>query len=270
MHSGRGRNHESTGAAHSRNTRPEVDRRAVIGPHQHASGVARRHACLVERFSKIHRVGCCAARQYSRWCWSGSRCCRAVILGRAADSPPAPPPLPTQERSGNRVPTASGSIPARRPTLGGNPVSVDVAPFFTDPDGDTLKYSATSSNPRGHERWRLGKQTRRAHVGVWTNGIRPLPSPSMIPRRALTPIAPTSTDAWPNCGVPSLWRRRPSLVPGATALPLERSSPTSASDPRSRRPNTAAFLIHIKEPCATAMLQSYQYLSAQQSRRTLP
>ena len=45
----------------------------------------------------------------------------------------------------NRAPRATGSIPAQTLTAGGGSVSVDVAPYFTDPDGDALTYSARSS-----------------------------------------------------------------------------------------------------------------------------
>ena len=45
----------------------------------------------------------------------------------------------------NRPPRASGSIPARTLTVGSGAVSVNVAPYFTDPDGDALTYSAGSN-----------------------------------------------------------------------------------------------------------------------------
>ena len=50
---------------------------------------------------------------------------------------PAPAP--------NRAPLASGSIPALTVTVG-ETVTVNVAGYFTDPDGDALTFSATSSN----------------------------------------------------------------------------------------------------------------------------
>ena len=46
----------------------------------------------------------------------------------------------------NRSPRAVGAIRAR-PVRAGASVSVDVAPYFDDPDGDTLTYAATSSAP---------------------------------------------------------------------------------------------------------------------------
>ena len=45
----------------------------------------------------------------------------------------------------NRPPRAVGSIPARTLTVGSAAVSVNVAPYFTDPDGDALTYSASSN-----------------------------------------------------------------------------------------------------------------------------
>ena len=45
----------------------------------------------------------------------------------------------------NRAPVATGSVPAQSLTAGQS-VQVDVAPFFSDPDGDALTYSASSSN----------------------------------------------------------------------------------------------------------------------------
>ena len=45
----------------------------------------------------------------------------------------------------NRPPRARGSIPAQTLTAGGSAASVNVAAYFTDPDGDTLTYAARSS-----------------------------------------------------------------------------------------------------------------------------
>ena len=45
----------------------------------------------------------------------------------------------------NRAPRATGSIAARTLSVGGRPSSVNVARYFTDPDGDALTYSASSS-----------------------------------------------------------------------------------------------------------------------------
>ena len=46
----------------------------------------------------------------------------------------------------NRAPVAVGTIPPVTPTAGGNPTSVNVSSNFSDPDGDTLSYTAVSSN----------------------------------------------------------------------------------------------------------------------------
>ena len=48
---------------------------------------------------------------------------------------------------GNRAPRANGSIPAQTLTVGGGSATVDVAPYFTDPDGDRLTYTASSNRP---------------------------------------------------------------------------------------------------------------------------
>ena len=45
----------------------------------------------------------------------------------------------------NRGPASVGTIPAQSVVLG-QTVTVDVAPFFNDPDGETLSYTAASSN----------------------------------------------------------------------------------------------------------------------------
>ena len=47
----------------------------------------------------------------------------------------------------NRVPEAVGTIPSQTLTEGGNTISLDVAPYFSDPDGDALTYTAESGNP---------------------------------------------------------------------------------------------------------------------------
>ena len=45
----------------------------------------------------------------------------------------------------NQAPRATGSIPAQTLAVGGRPASVNVARYFTDPDGDALTYAARSS-----------------------------------------------------------------------------------------------------------------------------
>ena len=57
-------------------------------------------------------------------------------------TPPTPPPPPPPA---NRAPTATGSIAAQT-IPAGESVTVDVAGNFTDPDGNTLSFSAASSD----------------------------------------------------------------------------------------------------------------------------
>ena len=45
----------------------------------------------------------------------------------------------------NQPPRAAGSVPAQTLTVGGGSASVNVARYFTDPDGDRLTYTARSS-----------------------------------------------------------------------------------------------------------------------------
>ena len=58
------------------------------------------------------------------------------------DPPPPPPPLPPAPVA----PVAVGSIPAQV-LAAGQTVTVDVTPFFSDPDGGALTYTASSSAP---------------------------------------------------------------------------------------------------------------------------
>ena len=59
--------------------------------------------------------------------------------GGGDPGPVAPPPAP------NQPPAATGTIPART-LVAGESASVSVASFFSDPNGDALTYTATSSN----------------------------------------------------------------------------------------------------------------------------
>ena len=70
----------------------------------------------------------------------------------------SPPQNPAQEEEihaqeitisqpANRAPRAEGAIPAQTLEQGGSTQDVDVAPFFGDPDGDSLTYSARSGDP---------------------------------------------------------------------------------------------------------------------------
>lgn len=52
----------------------------------------------------------------------------------------------TEPTDDNQAPIASGSIPAQTVSAG-EVVSLDLASYFTDPDGDVLTYSATTSAP---------------------------------------------------------------------------------------------------------------------------
>ena len=47
----------------------------------------------------------------------------------------------------NHAPRIVGTIPAQTLTENGTALSVDIAPYFRDPDGDLLTYSVTSSDP---------------------------------------------------------------------------------------------------------------------------
>ena len=79
-------------------------------------------------------------------------CCGLTFLalvqasGCEDDGSPAAPtltPLAT-----NRSPSPSGSIPGQALTVGGIAATVDMALYFTDPDGDALAYTATSGDTR--------------------------------------------------------------------------------------------------------------------------
>ena len=63
----------------------------------------------------------------------------AVACGGDGGIEPEPLPQP------NRPPVATGSLPAQTMTAGES-AQVNVAPFFSDPDGDPLTYTATISN----------------------------------------------------------------------------------------------------------------------------
>ncbi len=51
-----------------------------------------------------------------------------------------------EEPVDNRAPGPVGSIDDQELTVGGESATVDVAPFFSDPDGDELTYAASSSD----------------------------------------------------------------------------------------------------------------------------
>ena len=52
----------------------------------------------------------------------------------------------TVNAASNRAPTAVGTIPGQTLTVGGSDATVQLSGYFSDPDGDTLTYNATSSN----------------------------------------------------------------------------------------------------------------------------
>ena len=72
-------------------------------------------------------------------------CLLAVMtaFGAAACGDGGTDPEPVPEP--NRPPVVSGSLPAQSLTVGQS-VQVDVTQFFSDPDGDALTYSASSSD----------------------------------------------------------------------------------------------------------------------------
>ena len=53
----------------------------------------------------------------------------------------------TVNKASNRAPVTAGSIPDQTLTVGGTAVSVDVSGYFSDPDGDALRYSSISGDP---------------------------------------------------------------------------------------------------------------------------
>ena len=63
----------------------------------------------------------------------------ALSATACGDGATGPAPTP------NRAPTASGSIPALTVAVGGT-ATVNVAGYFTDPDGDALTFTASSSS----------------------------------------------------------------------------------------------------------------------------
>ena len=88
-------------------------------------------------------------QRYSRHCFSGGLLllglCQASGCGGGASSASPTPPTPPGVVA-NRAPSASGAIPKQTLTVGGNVARVDVAPYFSDPDGDTLAYAVVSSD----------------------------------------------------------------------------------------------------------------------------
>ena len=71
--------------------------------------------------------------------------CQAAGCGDST-SPTAPTALTSTQVFGNRAPSASGAIPAQTLAVDGVAATMDAAPYFVDPDGDTLTYAAVSSD----------------------------------------------------------------------------------------------------------------------------
>ena len=57
-------------------------------------------------------------------------------------------PLTIEAPIANRSPVAVGTIPEQTLTLGGSAVTLSIASYFSDPDGDVLQYKAQSNNTR--------------------------------------------------------------------------------------------------------------------------
>lgn len=66
--------------------------------------------------------------------------------GTVASSPATPSAPPATAPPPNRAPAAVGTIPEQVMRFGEDPVMLDVAQYFLDPDGDSLTYSATSGD----------------------------------------------------------------------------------------------------------------------------
>ena len=71
--------------------------------------------------------------------------CQAASCGDST-LPTAPTALTPTQVVGNRAPSASGAIPAQTLAVNGVAATMDAAPYFVDPDGDTLTYAAVSSD----------------------------------------------------------------------------------------------------------------------------
>ena len=74
--------------------------------------------------------------------------CLAAGLGCGDDSATPTPTAPTTapDTPVNRAPLASGTVPDEELEVGGDAATVSVAQYFSDPDGDTLAFAATSSD----------------------------------------------------------------------------------------------------------------------------
>ena len=75
--------------------------------------------------------------------------CMAVGFGCGDDNAAPTPTAPTTTTpvtTVNRGPQASGTVPSQQLQVGGDAATVNVAQYFSDPDGDTLTYDAASSD----------------------------------------------------------------------------------------------------------------------------
>ncbi|MCY3699976.1 MAG: Ig-like domain-containing protein [Gemmatimonadetes bacterium] len=72
---------------------------------------------------------------------------------------------------GNRSPQTSGTIPAQT-VAAGEAVTLDVSPYFTDPDGDALTYAVTSSATAVATASRLGSQVTISGQSAGTTTVR--------------------------------------------------------------------------------------------------
>ena len=74
---------------------------------------------------------------------------RLILLAKDGDDASVEDTEPVEdpeEPVDNRAPGPVGSIDDQELTVGGESATVDVAPFFSDPDGDELTYAASSSD----------------------------------------------------------------------------------------------------------------------------
>ena len=81
--------------------------------------------------------------------------CQAAGCGDST-APTAPTALPLTQVAGNHAPSASGAIPAQTLAVDGVAATMDAAPYFVDPDGDTLTYAAVSSDAAVTDRQHFG------------------------------------------------------------------------------------------------------------------
>ena len=70
---------------------------------------------------------------------------QASGCGDGASLPARTPPT-SPSVVANRAPSAAGAVPEQTLTVGGIVARVDVVPYFSDPDGDTLAYAVVSSD----------------------------------------------------------------------------------------------------------------------------